>query len=69
MYIDIITGLIIGLLILAARESITYKRNKEAAIAIANYKARIRDIDDLKKGLAEANKIIAELRGEINGNM
>lgn len=64
MYTDIITGLILGLLILAVRESITYKRNKEAIIAIANYKARIRDIEALKKELAAANKIIAELRGK-----
>jgi hypothetical protein len=73
MYIDVLTGFVIGLFILIARETINYKRNKEAGIAIANYQARGREITSLKEQLIIAGKTIevleAQLEGEINGNM
>jgi hypothetical protein len=73
MYIDVLIGFVIGLFILIARETINYKRNKEADIAITNYQARGREITSLKEQLTLANKTIVgleeQLEGEINGNM
>ena len=64
MYIDVLTGLGIGLLILAARETFNYKKNKEATKAIADYKKRGREITMLTQKLKEADELIEALQLE-----
>lgn len=62
MYIDVITGLVLGLLILAAREFQNWKKLKEADRVINLYQAQGRELTVTKNKLAEAIIAIDKLR-------
>lgn len=68
MYIDVITGLVLGLLILAAREFQNWKKLKEADRVISLYQARGRELVVTKNKLEEATTIIDELRKNVDSN-